>query len=121
MAFGYKIYSVPRTDLVGGGIAIVMKDNIKHRTEKVSLDLSYESLHIELELVNHVVSLLALYSPEPNSFNTTDNEIFFNDFSNIVDYLAEENGQVFILGDFNFPLDNSSLPNVKRFKVCGFL
>ena len=80
----------------------------------VSLDLSYESLQIELELANHVVSLLALYSPEPNSFNTTDSEILLNDFSDLVDYLAEENGQVFILGDFNFPLDNSSLPNVKQ-------
>ena len=83
----------------------------------VSLDLSYESLQIELELANHVASLLALYSPEPNSFNTTDSEILFNDFSDLVDYLAEENGQVFILGDFNFPLDNSYPPNVKKFSL----
>lgn len=92
----YKIYRVDRIEHEHGGIAIAIKNNIKHtylpsfNTEKI------ESAGISIDTLNGHITLVSVYFPG-TKHPTADLPIFKKD----LDILTNIKNSYFICGDFN--------------------
>ena len=106
---GYKFVHLPRENASGyGGLGVLYRENLC-----LKADLSYPGETRTFEMLNVVlvsnqvnVNFAIVYRPPPskrNGFSTAD---FFSQFTNLIDSLAVQGGNVVILGDLNFHLDD---------------
>ena len=104
MLKGYKFYRVSRTNKRGGGVAIYVKESIKHNQVKElskSIDNVLDFVAVEIELNNaKKINVCTLYRP-PN----TDIEQFNNEINEILKSFKRKT--VYLCGDYNINLLNS--------------
>lgn len=86
----YLIYRNDRQDSRGGGVAIVVRRNVKHRLLNIINTGGIENISIETEINNKKILVFSAYSPK-----------YKNSFANDIIKLTSFNEDFVILGDFN--------------------
>ena len=93
----------------GGGVGIVLKNNIKAKIQAHESYCSFEHLKLELRATKYFVRLIVLYRP-PSS----DVSPFFDEFASYLAHIVTASGYLLIVGDFNFHVDSQNNA-VRRF------
>ena len=96
-------HHVPRLHSTGGGVGIVLKNNIKAKIQAHESHYSFEHLELELRATKYFVCLIVLYYP-PSS----DVPLFFDEFASYLAYIVTASGYLLIVGDFNFHVDSQN-------------
>ena len=107
---GYSIYHIPRTNKRGGGVAVIFRDTIKKKVNKIEGTASFEYLDISLSHDSELLRLLVIYRPPSNSVHE-----FCKDFAKVTDTLNVQKGNLVIVGDMNVHVDNPQNHNVAQF------
>ena len=112
----YDIIRKDREGRRGGGVAIILKNNIKYKESIECIPNSeYELLWIELTFDHNIVILGALYHPPKPNYRTED---FIKHLEDTV-YIINENygikSQIILAGDFN------TMPNNQLIESTGLL
>ena len=102
---GYSLFHVPRTYSTGGGVAIVYKDCITVKPQISTKFNSFEYMECLVKLGNNWTRVVAIYRPPPSQVNGFTVKQFINEFTQLLEILVVSQGQLLILGDFNFHLD----------------
>ena len=110
---GYAFHHVPRLHTTGGGVGIVLKNNIKAKIQSHESYCSFEHLELEVRATKYFVRLIVLYRP-PSS----DVSLFFDEFANYHAHVVTASGYLLIVGDFNLHVDSQK--NAGR-RFTGFL
>ena len=99
---GYRLKQRPRTEgRDGGGIEILLGPDINLITSTyVDCNSNYEILRTTITYNNSMITLLLIYRPPNNDYNT-----FFTDFTELVHGYSTFSNLI-ILGDFNFHFDS---------------
>ena len=97
---GYVFHHVPRLHTTGGGVGIVLKNNIKAKIQAHESYCSFEHLELELRATKYFVRLIVLYRP-PSSHVSP----FFDEFASYLAHIVTASGYLLIVGDFNFHVD----------------
>ena len=96
----------------GGGIVIFFRSSL--RLTQVSLDTwstTFEALCLSIATPRGSVTLLTVYRPG----SAPPTELFFDEFSSVLESLITRNSQLVILGDFNLHLEDHTSPTSSRF------
>ena len=80
---GFSIKNAPRQNGRGGGILIIYRSNFKIRFYD-SKATTFESLSCTISLTNKVLDILVIYRPPPNTKNGFTNNLFIEEFSDLV-------------------------------------
>ena len=101
-----QFYQKPRAGKSGGGVAVLIKANIRVKQIQPKLYRSFEYLILILKFRSQSVRLLIVYRP-PNSAYSKYAD-FENDFTDLLSVVAVKPEELLVLGDFNIHLDNKS-------------
>ena len=100
---GYVFHHVPRLHTTGGGVGIVLKNNIKAKIQVQESYCSFEHLELELRAMKCFIRLIVLYRP-PSS----DVSLFFDEFASYLAHILTASGHLLIVGDYNFHVDSQN-------------
>ena len=76
---------------------------------------SFEYPHHLLKINSKWVRIVNIYRPPPSITNGLTTEMFFSEFEIFMEYLTTLPGQILILGDVNFHLEDTSNGQTKDF------
>ena len=114
----YEIFSFPRlnpTCRSGGSIAILMKKSIsKHAKCKRFDNVSIEGAEVSLTFGKRSTTIVCIYHRTSKATYKVPHNIFFDEFGNLLSYLATNKADFSIHGDFNFHYDNQSSSDVAK-------
>ena len=102
---GYCFSHVPRSDRPGGGVGLLYKAGLDIRTQEISKRRSFEYQHVLLVSGSTSIRIVIIYRP-PGSHQPLS--VFIDDFSELVSECSTLTGNLFICGDFNYHVDDSS-------------
>lgn len=111
----YNILHNPRKHGRGGGVGIVYREDI---SVKLCPSKPYDSFeHIITKIVAASVSyhVITLYRPPPNQKNHLSTSLFLEEFANLLADVLLLKGELLVLGDFNFHVNNASCIESKQF------
>ena len=100
---GYVFHLVPRLHTTGGGVGIVLKNNIKAKIQVQESYCSFEHLELELRALKCFIRLIVLYR-SPSS----DVSLFFDEFASYLAHILTASGHLLIVVDFNFHVDSQN-------------
>ena len=112
---GYDIFHVPRFYSGGGGVALVFKDCITMKPQRSKRYISFEYLECIIQLGLKHIRIVSVYRPPPSEANGFTFNQFLNEFTCLLEMHTVSTGQLLILGDFNFHVDNVNDRIVLRF------
>ena len=116
LANRYSIKSLPREgDKKGGGVALIYKDTYSVNVKHVERHTSFECLHVKVTVNSVLLRLLVIYSHLPKSGNAAEGDLFLSEFSEMMDSLLLCSGKVFIIGDFNYHVDDCEDTTIQNF------
>ena len=87
----------PRLHTTGGGVGIVLKNNIKAKIQPHEYYCSFEHLELELRATKYFVRLIVLYRPPSSNVS-----LFIDEFASYLAHIVMASGYLLIVGDFNF-------------------
>ena len=87
----------PRLHTTGGGVGIVLKNNIKAKIQAHEYYCSFEHLELELRATKYFVRLIVLYRPPSSNVS-----LFIDEFASYLAHIVMASGYLLIVGDFNF-------------------
>lgn len=101
---GYHIFAKSRPQRSGGGVALLIRDNIQCSLRSdldTMLEGFAESVFVEIRChnLNTSVIIAEVYRPPQGNINE-----FIHNFSNLLACLAESNTKAYIMGDYNLDL-----------------
>ena len=114
---GYSILSVPRTDRVGGGVALIFRENLVVKLKPSSQFESFEYMEVELRVSASapMIRAVLIYSPKPKSCDSEASDMFVEDFTRFMDGLSLSSSSPLIMGDFNYHVDDKDNTNTSSF------
>ena len=114
---GYSIFSVPRKDRVGGGVALIAKDILSIKLKPTESYGSFEYMETEVRVAPSapLLRFVVVYSPKPKANDNVASDIFIEDFSGLLDHLAFSPSPFFIVGDFNYHFEIQQNVNTSSF------
>ena len=96
---GYTFYHRPRLIGRGGGIGFLVSDHFKVKLHSNPDYSSFESMCAEISDSSFSAFLFCIYRPPGHPAN------FFEDFQDLLENVAINYSELYILGDFNLHLD----------------
>ena len=111
---GYQFYHVPRKNARGGGVGLLIKKHMRV-TKQTQRNFKYfEYLDIVTTCSTGSTRIVTIYRPPPSKANQLNSALFFEDFCILAEQLVVSPGNLLIVGDFNYHVDNiSNLDTVK--------
>jgi exonuclease III len=112
----FNLHHVPRLGRSGGGVALLVKKGFDVRiSDHIRKFISFEYLEADIGIGNKTFHLLIVYRPPPLKKTGTSTNLFFVEFSQILEELATSTNPLIICGDFNFHMDNSANADANSF------
>lgn len=106
---GFDIYSVPRQNRRGGGVALVYKTGLKvNMIKSQEVFTSFEHLECIIGSKNSTFRLCIIYRPPASKLNNVKTSVFFEEYSKYINAHVVANVELIITGDMNFPLNKPS-------------
>ena len=106
---GYKVYSVPRNDRSGGGIAVIYKDSIVIKKNSVYYNISMEGADFTVTLPNNTIHLSVIYKPPDKSVLS-----FAYDLLNYMESNINSAGKSLFVSNFKIHVNDQSNPNTRN-------
>ena len=107
---GYTMFRQDRKGNIGGGVVILVKDDII-ASEQKQFQTDCEILWIKIELVGtRHLHIAAYYRPKENDAYSAD------EFRRSLEMVSKEKGDIWVLGDLNYPKldwDKDDVPYIK--------
>ena len=108
---GFDVKSFPRQSRSrGGGIATVCKStlgsNITFKTNFDFTHTSFEIVQASITLQHNTLHFFCLYRPPPNRRNNLTDSMFTEQLPDLLDYVNNPTGFVYLVGDMNIHFDN---------------
>ena len=108
---GFDVKSFPRQSRSrGGGIATVCKSTLgSNITFKTNFDFthkSFEEMQASITLQHNTLHFFCQYCPPPNRRNNLTDSMFIEQLPDLLDYVDNLPGFVFLVGDMNIHFDN---------------
>lgn len=114
---GYDLLDVPRSKGRGGGVALILKNSVHVKKQKISVvTTSYECMEVLLNASSCFIRVLIVYRPPSTGKSGSPSSVFFEEFTKHLDELCTASGQLLIIGDFNFHYDDSASHDVLMLK-----
>ena len=111
---GYQFYHVPRKNGRGGGVGLLIKKHMKVTKQTQRNFESFEYLDIITTCSTGSTRIVTIYRPPPSEANQLNSALFFEEFCILAEQLVVSPGNLLIVGDFNYHVDNiSNLDTVK--------
>lgn len=104
---GWNIFSMPRAVRSGGGVGVLFRDGV--RVKHSPLLTSYKSFQIQEVLIGgqgDLVRLCNVYRPPYTGKARFTEACFLEEFAEYLSELATRTGTPFIMGDFNFQIQD---------------
>ena len=110
---GYKFVHKPRISGTGGGAGFLYKDNIcmEHIMDHSNFR-SFECL--DVTFMNNIRTLV-IYRPPCSTVNGLTVNLFWDEFSSLLEEVVVSTSEFLLLGDFNFHIDDTSDIHAKQF------
>ena len=100
---GYKALFISRHGRIGGGIAIVYKNDLNIIITRGQPFKTMESTYFSINTGNKVINLIAIYSPP--DINVLE---FCNEVANLLESKINSSGELILLRDFNTAVNKPS-------------
>ena len=108
---GFKVYSQPRCNKRGGGLAVVYRETLKLSVSSTAQHDSFECLKFLISIGSSTVSTYVVYRPpNPRFYNK-----FLEEFTDLIGEFQTSPGVPLVVGDFNVHVDNPLDTNVSKF------
>ena len=101
-------YSVPRCSRAGGGVFLLLRKGFRVTQNPCPIFKSFEMGDFTISSVSSSLRLIVVYRLRPNKTNGLTSDMFFNEFSILLESLATISGNLLLVGDFNFHVDIST-------------
>ena len=111
---GFSFANFPRKQGKGGGILIIYRSSLKIKCNYEPVT-NFEAVNCKLILNDRTIDLLVVYRPPPNTKNGYKNDIFLDEFSDLVTNSYSKASNFILSGDLNIHLDNEKVPLTKHF------
>ena len=103
---GYKINNINRKDRKGGGLAIIYKNHHKVNIKNSGTTQSFEYALWTLSTANSRTDILAIYHPPYSEMNPTTNNMFMDEYAELLGDVLAYHRNLLILGDFNIHINS---------------
>ena len=107
----YKVYSVPRKDRSGEGIAVIYRDSIPITENSVYDYMSMECVDFTVTLLNNTINLSVIYRLPDRSVLS-----FADGFLNYIESNINSAGKNLFVGDFNIHVKDQSNSDTRHFQ-----
>ena len=112
---GYSFYHIPRKNSLGGGVGLLMAKRIQAKKQSQFKFKSFEYVDIIAKCSGGCTRIVTIYRPPPSNANRLSSALFFEEFSTLAEQLAVAPGNLLIVGDFNFHVDNPGNTDAIKF------
>ena len=96
----------PRANLRGGGLALLVRSNLKVKKNKCSSYRSMEVMDYNIRSGNELVHIVLIYRPLYSSKHKIPISCFLEEFGSLMVSLFTSPGHLIIAGDLNLHVDN---------------
>ena len=104
---GYQFHHVRRKNTRGGGVGLLLKKHIKVEKQSQKGFSSFEYLDVILNNYNISIRTIVTYRPPPSKVNNLRASMFFKEFCTFLEQVIILSGNILIVGDFKFHVDNT--------------
>ena len=105
---GYCFYHVPRKNSRGGGgVGLLVKKHIKVTRPTQGKFSSFEYLDVVMTCSTGSTRIVIIYRPPPSKANQLNSAPFFEEFGTLTEQLVVSPGNLLIVGDFNYHMDDT--------------
>ena len=111
----YDLYQCPRKNRKGGGVCLLLKKGFKAVTNRTEHFKSFEMLDITISRYSTNLRLLNKYRPPRSDKNKTTPTMFLEDFGTLLEVIVPMPEQVFLVGDSNWHVDETSDRSARNF------
>ena len=113
---GYNLLDVPHVKGRRGSVAVIYKNAITVKKQKVTLLSSFECMEIIITAGNEVVRLAIIYRPLSSCKSGQPASVFLEEFYHYVDNHATKSKKLLVVGDFNFHFEVANNQDNKKFQ-----
>ena len=103
----FNYYQLPRLSR-GGGVFVLYHHSFKVTMNKATQFKSFEHLDLSVSSGSSSMNLFAIYRPYPSAKNKFTSQMFFQDFSSLLEESTASPHRVVFTGDFNFHVDDET-------------
>ena len=112
---GYSLKHLPRPNRRGGGIGLIYRSCLPVAELQPFSATTFECFTSSVSIGDHQITLSVVYKPP----KTGASSLFFTELGDLVERLATHPGELILVGDFNFHVDQAADPDARKF--LGFL
>ena len=112
---GYNLYDTIRQNKVGGGTALLVRNNIKVDILRTGETTKFEFSEYKIKVCTVFFHILITYRPPSSSFNE-----FLNQFWDFIEPIINTPHRLIICGDFNIHVNKNSCPLNSKFQDFMF-
>ncbi len=115
----YEFHHVPRLKGRAGGVAVLARHGLRMKVNETTPFQSFEHMDLHVSSASSSIRLIVIYRPPPSTENGLTPSMFLDDFASFMEPLALTSTPLFITGDLNVHVDDSSDHHAGDF--CGIL
>jgi exonuclease III len=113
---GYVFKHVPRdSNTQGGGVALLFKATLDITMVTVTPTQSFEYMEALLKISSKSIRIVIVYRPPPSQANGLKMSTFIEEFSEFLQRYTLSGGDLILMGDFNFHVDDQKDRNATAF------
>ena len=101
----------------GGGIGFIFKNTLDIKLQSTTYFKSFEYIECLLKSDGSWIRMIVLYRPPPSTRNKLTVNMFFEDFTVLLENLSTSSGELVMIGDFNFHVETDKPDAVKFLSI----
>ena len=105
---GWEIYSAPRKQRIGGGVAIIYKADLGVKNCGAKSFKTFESIEATIGNSTELIRLVNIYRPPYSKRAPHTQSQFLAEFKEYQEELDDKVGKTLVMGDFNFHMERPS-------------
>ena len=99
----YEFLHSPRSDRKGGGVGVLLRKGFSVKRNVAMSFRSFEHIDVSVAMSNSsLLRLITVHRPPPSKKNKHTVQLFFDEFSSLLEHLAVVSGNLIISGYFQF-------------------
>ena len=111
---GYELLHKPRVKR-GGGVGLLRNDAINVKPKTSGSFKSFEHSEYMLTSDSRCIRIIVLYRPPPSPTNGLTHRMFMEDFAMFLEQQTLTTGQLLIVGDFNYHVEDGTDREARQF------
>ena len=113
---GYRMFHSPRKERMGGGTALLYKENLYVRQLAYGEKSSFEFSEYLINAISQQFKLIIIYRPPYSTAHPVSMSTFLDEFSKYLESIVLSKAPICICGDFNIHIDDNTNTDATSFK-----